>query len=65
MEHSINKIGFVLYTVLAIGISLLKPIFANAQYYPQNDIKKIVSIDKKIKLNSDNTFLDNISEKSN
>jgi len=58
MNHKILSIGFFVTAIAVLSISLINP-FKVRGYYP-NDVKKEISIDKKIKYMGDSQYLDNI-----
>ena len=60
MEHKNIKIGFVLAAASILALSLLSPTGVGAQYYSQGDSKKIVTVDKKIRLPKEDALLDNV-----
>ena len=60
MEYKNIKIGFVLAAASILALSLLSPKGVGAQYYSQNELKKMVTVDKKIRLMKENILLDNV-----
>lgn len=62
VEHRNIKTSFALIAASIFALSLLNPIVAGAQYYSQNDQKRVITIDKKIRLPKDNVVLDNVSD---
>jgi uncharacterized repeat protein (TIGR01451 family) len=60
VEHKNIKIGFILAAAFGLVFSFFNPGSVGAQYYSQNDLKKIVTIDKKIRLMKENILFDNI-----
>lgn len=60
MEYKNIKIGFAFAAASILALSLLSPTGVGAQYYSQNELKKMVTVDKKIRLMKENILLDNV-----
>jgi len=60
VEYKNINIGFALAAASILALSLLNPMGVGAQYYSQNELKKMVTVDKKIRLMKENLLLDNV-----
>lgn len=60
MEHKILSISFILAALAILFVSLSRPYNVGAQYYQQGEVKKFLSVDKKVRSIEENEYFNNI-----
>lgn len=61
MEYKNKSIGLIIATLVVLSLSLLKPTLVRAESYSNEDNRKTLSVDKKLRSVSDSKYVDNIS----
>jgi len=61
VEYKNKSIGLIIATLVVLSLSLLKPTLVRAESYSNEDNRKTLSVDKKLRSVSDSKYVDNIS----